>query len=184
MELLVDAGLTPIQAIQSATLHGAEILRLNSKLGTIEKGKLADLVLLDANPLENISNTKKISRVIKAGRVVDTRYHSDYEIPIKRPGTESKHLYNPRPMIRDVLPPVAIQGDPVDVRVLGRGFTPSSVIRYDGRVVETRFVNSSELRAVLSATQTARVGVYLMSVETPKPGGGVAEPVEFLVTFK
>jgi hypothetical protein len=184
MELLVDAGLTPIQAIQSATLHGAEILRLNSRLGTIEKGKLADLVVLDANPLENISNTKKISRVIKAGHVVDTRYHADYEIPIKRPGTESKHLYNPRPMIRDVLPPVAIQGDPVDVRVLGRGFTPSSVIRYDGRVVETRFVNSSELRAVLSATQTARVGVYLMSVETPKPGGGVAEPVEFLVTFK
>jgi imidazolonepropionase-like amidohydrolase len=184
MELLVDAGLTPMQAIQSATRNGAEILRLDSKLGTIEKGKFADLVLLDANPLENIANTKKISTVIKGGRVIDTRYHADYEIPIKRPGPESKHLYNPVPVIRDVSPPVAVQGETVEVRVLGRGFTSNSVVRFDGRAIETHFVNSNELRAAVSAPQTARVGVYLMSVETPKPGGGLSEPAEFLVTFK
>jgi hypothetical protein len=68
--------------------------------------------------------------------------------------------------------------------VLGRGFIPNSAVKFDGRAVETRFVNSSELRAALSAAQTARVGVYLMSVETPKPGGGLSEPAEFLVTFK
>jgi imidazolonepropionase-like amidohydrolase len=58
MELLVDAGISPMRAIQAATKNGAEILGLDSKLGTIEKGKIADLVLLDANPLENIGNTK------------------------------------------------------------------------------------------------------------------------------
>ena len=105
MELLVDAGLSPMQAIQAATKNGAEVLRLDSKLGTIEKGKMADLVLLDANPLESIANTKKIFKVIKAGRVIDTKYHADYEIPIKRPGPESKHLYNPVPQLRDVSPP-------------------------------------------------------------------------------
>jgi len=79
---------------------------------------------------------------------------------------------------------VAVQGETTEIRVLGRGFTPNSAVKFDGRAVETRFVNSSELRAALSAAQTARVGVYLMCVETPKPGGGLSEPEEFLVTFK
>ena len=184
MELLVDAGLTPMQAIQAATKNGAEILRLDSKLGTIEKGKIADLVLLDANPLESIANTKKIFRVIQGGRVIDTKYHADYEIPIKRPGPESKHLYNPVPKLRDVLPPIAAEGQSVDLRILGRDFTTNSVVKFDGRAVETHFVNFSELRASLTPAQTARVGTYLMNVETPKPGGGPSEPVEFLVTFK
>src|SRR5262249_29197172 len=86
MELLVDAGLSPMQAIQAATTNGAAIIGLDSQLGTVEKGKIADLVLLDGNPLESIANTKKIFRVIKGGRVIDTKYHTDYEILIKRPG--------------------------------------------------------------------------------------------------
>jgi imidazolonepropionase-like amidohydrolase len=184
MELLVDAGLTPMQAIQAATVNGAEILRLDSKLGTIEKGKFADLVLLDANPLENIANTKKIFKVIQGGRVIDTSYHAGYEIPIRRPGPESKHLYNPVPVVQDVSPPVAIQGESLDLRVVGRGFTSNSVVRFDGHAVATRFVNSNELRVALTTAQTARIGVYLIKVETPKPGGGFSEPAEFLVTFK
>jgi hypothetical protein len=184
MELLVDAGLSPMQAIQTASKNGAEILGMDSRLGTVEKGKIADLVLLDANPLENISNTKKIFRVIKDGRVVDTKYHADYEIPIKRPGPENKHLYNPAPQIRNVLPPAAVEGESVSLRILGRGFTPASVVRLDGRAVETRWISSGELRAVLGASQTARVGTFLMTVDNPKPGGGLSEPLEFLVTFK
>jgi imidazolonepropionase-like amidohydrolase len=184
MELLVDAGLSPMQAIQTATTHGAEIAGLGSKLGTIERGKIADLILLDANPLENISNTRKIFKVIKDGRIVDTRYHADYEIPIKRPGPESKHLYNPVPQLRDVSPPVVVEGEKVSLRILGRGFTANSVVKFAGRAVETRWVNSTELRATLEPSQTSRVGTFLITVETPKPGGGITSPVEFLVTFK
>lgn len=184
MELLVDAGLSPMHAIQATTKNGAEILGLDSRLGTIEKGKIADLILLDANPLESIANTKKIFRVIKDGRIVDIQYHANYEIPIKRPGPESKHLYNPVPQLRDVLPPVAVEGESVNVQILGRGFTPNSVVKFDGRAVETRWVNSTELRSALTTSQTARVGTFLITVETPKPGGGISEPVEFLITFK
>ncbi len=69
--LLVEAGLTPLQALQSATSNPARFFQRSRDLGTIEKGKLADLVLLDANPLEDIRNTQKINSVIVNGRLLD-----------------------------------------------------------------------------------------------------------------
>jgi hypothetical protein len=64
---LVKAGLTPYEALQTATINPAKFLKSTDSLGTIEKGKIADLVLLNANPLENINNTKKIYAVIING---------------------------------------------------------------------------------------------------------------------
>jgi hypothetical protein len=184
MELLVDAGLTPMQAIMAATVNGAELLGLERRIGTVEKGKAADLVLVDANPLQDITNTKKIFKVIKDGRIVDTTYHADYQIPIRRPGPESKHLYNPVPVVRDVVPPVAVEGESVTLRIAGRGFTLGSAVKVDGRAAETRWISSTELVATLTSQQTADVGTFLITVETPQPGGGSSEPVEFIVTFK
>ena len=67
LELLVQAGLTPMEALQAATLNAGKYLGLQDT-GTIEKGKRADLVLLDANPLADIKNTRKIQSVVLAGR--------------------------------------------------------------------------------------------------------------------
>ena len=67
---LVDAGLTPMQALETATREPAEFLGMSASFGTIEQGKTADLVLSDANPLDDIRNTKKISVVILRGRVL------------------------------------------------------------------------------------------------------------------
>jgi amidohydrolase family protein len=69
LERLVEAGLTPLAALQSATLNPARVLELANTLGTVEPGKLADLVLLDANPLEDIRNTRRIRAVIADGRL-------------------------------------------------------------------------------------------------------------------
>jgi hypothetical protein len=71
--LLVSAGLTPAQAIQSATIGPARFLGMDKDLGSIEKGKLADLVLLSADPLQNIANTQKIEAVIVNGRFLDRK---------------------------------------------------------------------------------------------------------------
>ena len=67
--LLVDAGLTPLQALQAATVNAAAYLEQTRAFGTIAAGKTADVVLLDANPLENIANTKRIASVVVGGRL-------------------------------------------------------------------------------------------------------------------
>jgi imidazolonepropionase-like amidohydrolase len=67
LTLLVSAGFTPMEALQAATLNPARYLGKENDFGTIETGKIADLVLLDANPLDDISNTQKIRAVIVNG---------------------------------------------------------------------------------------------------------------------
>jgi len=68
MQLLVQAGFTPLEALQCATRNPAEYLGKLSETGTVEKGKVADLVLLDANPLDDIANTQRIASVVAAGQ--------------------------------------------------------------------------------------------------------------------
>ena len=70
LKLLVDAGLTTNEVLISATRLPAEWLEIDDKIGTVEKGKFADLVLLDENPLKNINNTKKITGVFVNGKWV------------------------------------------------------------------------------------------------------------------
>ena len=66
---LVEAGLTPLAALQAATRNPARVLGLADSLGSVEPGQLADLVLLDANPLEDIRNTQRIRAVVADGRL-------------------------------------------------------------------------------------------------------------------
>ena len=68
LELFVRAGLTPFEALQTATVNPAKYLGTEKSLGTIEKGKLADLVLLEGNPLEDIKNTTRIAGVVINGK--------------------------------------------------------------------------------------------------------------------
>ena len=68
---LVRAGLTPLEAITAATLNGARVIGAEDEIGSVEVGKLADLVILDADPLEDITNTERIWRVIKGGKIID-----------------------------------------------------------------------------------------------------------------
>jgi imidazolonepropionase-like amidohydrolase len=69
LELLVKAGLAPAEAIKSATLNPAKYLDHENDLGTVAKGKLADLVLLDADPLKDIRNTRRIVAVVLGGKL-------------------------------------------------------------------------------------------------------------------
>ena len=67
----VEAGFTPMESLQTATSNPAKFLEMEANFGSVEPGKVADLVLLRANPLEDIRNTQKINVVIAQGRLFD-----------------------------------------------------------------------------------------------------------------
>jgi imidazolonepropionase-like amidohydrolase len=71
MWMMAQGGMTPMQAIATATINAARTLGLDRELGSIEPGKLADLVVLDRNPLENVQNTDSVSMVMVNGRLFD-----------------------------------------------------------------------------------------------------------------
>jgi imidazolonepropionase-like amidohydrolase len=70
MEDMVLAGMTPMQVILASSRNGAEFLRI-ADAGTLQAGKSADFIVLDANPLDDIKNTRKISSVVLRGAAVD-----------------------------------------------------------------------------------------------------------------
>lgn len=71
LEILVQAGIPPLEVVKIASSNGATALDIEDDVGTIEPGKQADMIVLSENPLEDISNTKKIEAVISDGRFVD-----------------------------------------------------------------------------------------------------------------
>jgi hypothetical protein len=88
LELLVRSGLTPLEALRAATYNPAEFLGALDSLGTVTQGKVADLVLLDADPLTDIRNTRRISAVIANGRLFDRAARAQL---LKRVETALKH---------------------------------------------------------------------------------------------
>lgn len=72
LELMVQAGLTPLQAISVATENAAKVLRIESRYGTLQKGMVADLIVLGGNPVTDIKNTRAIEAVYKAGKKVSS----------------------------------------------------------------------------------------------------------------
>ena len=68
LELLVEGGLPPLDALAAATSGPAEFLGLADSLGTVEPGRSADLVILDADPIADIRNTRRIHAVVRGGR--------------------------------------------------------------------------------------------------------------------
>ena len=71
LEILVEAGISPLEVIKIATRNGAEALGIEEDVGTIESGKQADMVILSDNPINEISNTKKIEAVINNGQLIE-----------------------------------------------------------------------------------------------------------------
>jgi imidazolonepropionase-like amidohydrolase len=73
LELYVQAGMTPMAAIQSATIVSARVMKMEKDSGSVEVGKRADLVLVDGNPLKNISDIRRVVSVVRDGRMYDSK---------------------------------------------------------------------------------------------------------------
>jgi len=93
MELLVEAGLSPLQALQAATRNPAQAIGKEAELGTLEPGKLADVLVLSSNPLEDIRNTRSVETVLKAGQIQEIEYDPGFQDLIPRPMTSEYLRY-------------------------------------------------------------------------------------------
>ena len=81
LECYVEGGLTPFQALQTATINAARSLGVEDDLGTIEAGKLADIVIVSGNPLKDIRNTRKVQTVVQNGQVFE--FESLFQKPVR-----------------------------------------------------------------------------------------------------
>ena len=186
MQLFVDAGLTPAQALQSASSWTAEWLQVDKDLGTVTEGKIADLLILDRNPLDDIANSRSIRTVIQGGRVQPTGYHRSYANPIPRSTTRNAPGAGvPRPQLDSLHPAVAVEGQaPLRLTLRGRAFMPGAVVFVDGVPLETTLASAGEASVVVPASMLARAGTAWVVVSNPKPGGGESQPSPLIVKFK
>jgi imidazolonepropionase-like amidohydrolase len=191
VQVFVDAGLTPMEALQSITKNPADFFRQADKVGTLKAGLDGNVVILDANPLSDIRNLEKIHTVIKNGAVLDGRYHSDYHPEFWRSvddsGTSSSTA-DP-PLLSSVSSSSAmVHGSgPVELVVKGAAFNRTSLVCLNGRPVRTSFVSPSELHATVPADRLPTAGSYAVTVTTawpvPMPGenGGKSEAKTLVV---
>ena len=168
-EFLVDAGFSPKDIIVWATKGSAEFIGKGDELGTVEAGKIADIIVVNGDPLADITALGKIETVIKNGEIVDTGYHPDYSNPIPRPFEPALHSY-PVPKIARISPTMAVEGgEPVTLAIEGEGFVRGSVVQVGGIRVPTTCVNGKELQAQIPAHLLARVGTFMVLVVNPRP---------------
>jgi hypothetical protein len=207
MAMLVEVGLTPMQALKAMTIWGAEVMTARRKtpttppIGFVGPGALADLVVLSANPLDNIDNTRKIERVMKGGTFVRLGFTPDYT----RPQAPLRAIPStPEPEISGITPNAVAEGSAeFEMTVEGVGFISESVVRVDGVSVPTTFVNIRTLRARIPGSVVSRAlpnrfnepgpfqlnGVYgdrtvKVTVFNRPPDGGTSNSVSLRVQAK
>ena len=192
MQLMVDAGISPMQAILSGTKWPAEYIGAKAKdLGTLEKGKLADLLVLSRNPLDDITAFKQIERVMQGGRFLPVGYHHYYQNPIPWPPEDAIDFPGIPPssqtpeLITAISPPaVAESSGSFTLTVTGREFLSTAVIQFGDQWLKTEKVSATELRATVPADLVARVGTVPVQVVHRAPGWGKTNSAYFIVKFK
>jgi len=180
MKMMVEAGLTPMQAIQAGTINVARAFRKDKDFGTVEPGKVADLVIVEGDPLKDIWATQNVKRVILGGKEVDTGFHPNYRNPIpnNRPAEST-------PERVEISPSSIPQGSgPAVLKVsVRRGFEPFHRVTLNGKELETRFVSGSELEATIPAEAIRQAGLYTVMVINPGDFVSKSAPVYLIVSF-
>ncbi len=181
MTMFVEAGMTPMQAIQAATINVAKAFRKDRDFGTVEPGKIADIIAVDGNPLKDIWTTQAVRLVVLGGKVVDHEFHANFKNPIPaiRP-------WRATPQAIEVSPRAVVQGSgPAVIKVTTRrGFDRFHKVTFNGRELETRFIGPGELEATIPPGLTKDVGSYPVIVVGQGDHASRSAPAYFIVSFK
>jgi amidohydrolase family protein len=178
MAMDVEAGVPPMVAIEAATLNVAKTFHKDKDYGSVEPGKVADLSIVEGNPLQDIWMTQNVKLVILNGKVVDHQFHK-YVNPIPE-----FNSWQSLPEHIVVTPYAVTQGTgPITVSIKGKGFWPFHYALLNGKELETKFISRRELQAVIPADAIREPGMYLVTVKSRGEPVAQSNPAPFVVSF-
>ena len=157
----VEAGVPPMTAIQAATLNVARTFKKEKDYGSVEPGKVADLSIVDGDPLKDIWMTQNVTMVIMDGKVIDIGF-TKYKNPIA-----SFYSYQSLPLDLEITPLFLIEGSgPTVLKVRGQGgMWPFHRVMLNGEPVPTSFVSKDELKATILPEAIAKPGTYIVTLK-------------------
>jgi hypothetical protein len=180
MVMFVEAGLTPMQAIQAGTINVAKTFRKDKDFGTVEVGKVADIVAVEGDPLKDIWAVSNVKTVILGGKLVNTDFHADYKNPIP-----NVRAWRAPPRNIKISPLQVEQGaGSATLKVTANGFSPFNKVAFNGKELETRFVSKGELDAVIPQQAIVDAGTYTVEVISPGDFAAKSSPAYLVVPFK
>lgn len=167
----VEAGVPPMTAIQAATLNVARTFRKDTDFGSVEAGKVADLSIIEGDPLRDIWATQNVKMVVMDGKLVDIAF-SDYRNPIP-----SFYSYQSMPTELEISPRSLLQGaGPTTLRVRGNDIWPfhrvmlkrefGSLFNLNAMELPTRFVSRTELEATIEPELITEPGTYTITIKS------------------
>jgi hypothetical protein len=170
MAMDVEAGVPPMTAIMAATLNVAKTFKKDKDYGSVEPGKVADLAVVEGDPLKDIWATQNVKMLIMDGRPVDIAF-TGYKNPIP-----SFYAYQTLPMELAIAPSFVLEGaGPITLRVRGEGMWPfhrvmlkrefGSLFNFNATELPTRYVSKTELEAEIAPELLTPAGTYTITVK-------------------
>ena len=176
----VEAGVSPMKAIQAATLNVAKTFKKQKDYGSVEVGKVADLSIVDGDPLEEIWATQNVKLVVMDGKVIDSGFNR-YKNPIP-----SFYSYQSLPLDLEISPLFLVEGSgPTTLRVRGHGgMWPFHRALINGRPLPTSFVSKDELKATIPPEAISTAGTYIITLKCEGENFPESHRAHLVVGFK
>jgi len=176
----VEAGVPPMTAIHAATLNVAKTFKKDKDYGSVEAGKVADLSIVDGDPLQDIWMTQNVKMVVMDGKVIDIGFKK-YKNPIA-----SFYSYQSLPLDLEISPLFLIEGSgPTTLKVRGQGgMWPFHQVMLNGEPLPTSFVSKDELKAIIPPEAIAKAGTYVVTLKCEGEAFPESHRAHLVVGFK
>ena len=176
----VEAGVPPMTAIQAATLNVAKTFKKDKDYGSVEVGKVADLSIVEGDPLQDIWLTQNVKTVIMDGKVIDSGF-TKYKNPIA-----SFYSYQSLPLDLEIAPLFLTEGSgPTTLKVRGQGgMWPFHRVMLNGEPLPTSFVSKDELKATIPPEAIPTAGTYVVTLKCEGEAFPESHRAHLVVGFK
>jgi hypothetical protein len=180
LALDVEASVPPMTAIQAATLNVARTFKKDKDYGSIERGKVADLSIVEGEPLQDIWMTQNVNMVIMDGKLVDIGFRR-YKNPIP-----SFYSYQSLPLDLEISPLFLTEGSgPTTLKVRGHGgMWPFHRVMLNGKPLPTSFISKDELKATIPPEAIPTAGTYIVTLKCEGETFPESHRAHLIVGFK